>query len=46
MSAYALEVENLVKVYRGRRSMFGPGSEPVRAVDELSVHVPRGVIFG
>jgi ABC-2 type transport system ATP-binding protein len=46
MSAYALEVENLLKVYRGRRSMWGPKSEPVRAVDELSFRVSRGVIFG
>jgi ABC-2 type transport system ATP-binding protein len=46
MSVYALEVENLVKVYRGRHSMFGPKSEPVRAIDELSFCVPRGVIFG
>ena len=46
MNAYALEVENLVKVYRGRRSMWAPKSEPVRAVDELSFRVSRGVIFG
>ncbi len=46
MSAYALEVENLVKIYRGRRSLFEPKSESVRAVDDLSFQVPRGVIFG
>ena len=46
MSTYALEVENLVKVYGGRRSLFGPRSEPVRAVDGLSFQVPRGAIFG
>jgi ABC-type multidrug transport system ATPase subunit len=46
MNTYALEVENLVKVYCGRRSLFGPRSEPVRAVDGLSFQVPRGAIFG
>jgi ATPase components of various ABC-type transport systems, contain duplicated ATPase len=46
MSTYALEVENLVKVYGGRRSLFGPRNEPVRAVDGLSFQVPRGAIFG
>jgi ABC-2 type transport system ATP-binding protein len=46
MSAHALEVENLVKVYRAHRTLFGPKSEPVRAVDELSFQVPRGEIFG
>jgi ABC-2 type transport system ATP-binding protein len=46
MSAYALEVEKLVKVYRGRRTLFEPKSEPVRAVDDLSFQVPRGEIFG
>jgi ABC-2 type transport system ATP-binding protein len=46
MTAYALEVENLVKVYRGRRSVFGPRSEPVRALDGLGFQVPRGAIFG
>ncbi len=46
MSSCALEVENLVKVYRGRRTLFGPGSQPVRAVDGLSFQVPRGAIFG
>lgn len=45
MTAQALEVENLVKVYRGR-GVFGSRSEPVRAVDGLSFQVPRGAIFG
>jgi ABC-2 type transport system ATP-binding protein len=40
MSQAALEVENLVKVYQKR------GQAPVRAVDGLSFHVPRGAIFG
>ena len=43
----ALEVENIVKVYRGRRGgLFGEASEPVRAIDGLSFNVPRGTIFG
>ncbi len=47
MTPQALEVENIVKVYRGRRNgMFGAGSEPVRAIDGLSFNVPRGTIFG
>lgn len=47
MTPQALEVENIVKVYRGRRNgMFGAGSEPVRAIDRLSFNVPRGTIFG
>ena len=40
MSDYAIEVENLVKVYHpGRRA-------EVRAVDGMSFRVPRGEIFG
>jgi ABC-2 type transport system ATP-binding protein len=39
MSDFAIEVENLVKVFRGA----GSG---VRAVDDLSFSVPRGAIFG
>ena len=46
MSAPALEIENLVKIYRGRTTLFGRRSEPMRAVDGLSFHVPRGAIFG
>ena len=40
MSDVALEVENLVKVYRPRRQ------PPVRAVDGMSFSVARGTIFG
>ncbi len=40
MSEFALEVENLVKVYGAR------GRKAVRAVDGLSFRVPRGIIFG
>ncbi len=40
MSQFALEVENLVKVYHPRRP------KPVRAVDGRSFRVPRGIIFG
>src|ERR1700751_4212740 len=40
MSGFALEVENLVKVYRARAKM------PIRAVDGLSFSVERGKIFG
>ncbi len=43
---HSIEVENLVKVYRGRKSWFGPASEPVRAVDGVSFQVQRGMIFG
>jgi len=47
MPHFALEVENLVKTYRARRdSIFGHGSEAVRAIDGLSFAVPRGAIFG
>lgn len=40
MTEYAIEIENLVKVYHSR------GRPPVRAVDGLSFAVPRGIIFG
>src|ERR1700704_1753822 len=40
MSKFALEVENLVKVYASR------GKAPIRAVDGMSFRVPRGIIFG
>ncbi len=40
MSDIALEVDNLVKVYRPRRQ------PPVRAVDGMSFSVARGTIFG
>ena len=44
---FALEVENIVKVYPARRNgFFGARSEPVRAIDGLSFNVPRGSIFG
>jgi ABC-2 type transport system ATP-binding protein len=46
MSALALEVEKLVKVYHGRRSLFGPASAPLRALDGVSFNVSRGIIFG
>ncbi|HEV2289530.1 MAG TPA: ABC transporter ATP-binding protein [Candidatus Acidoferrales bacterium] len=40
MSNFALEVENLAKLYQRR------GQAPVRAVDGISFSVPRGEIFG
>ena len=40
MSRFALEIENLTKVYERR------GQSPVRAVDGISFSVPRGEIFG
>jgi ABC-2 type transport system ATP-binding protein len=44
---YALEVDNIVKVYPARRNgLFGARSEAVRAIDGLSFNVPRGSIFG
>src|SRR5580700_10512254 len=46
MTAFALEVENLSKVYGGRGGLLGGRKEPLRAVDSLSFRVPRGTIFG
>jgi ABC-2 type transport system ATP-binding protein len=47
MPELALEVDNLVKIYRARRSnLFRRGNGTIRAVDGLSFAVPRGVIFG
>ena len=46
MIDFALEVQDLVKVYRGRRSWLGPSPAPLRALDGLSFQVPRGIIFG
>lgn len=46
MTAFALEVQDLVKTYRGRHTWFRPSSIPLRAIDGLSFQVPRGVIFG
>jgi ABC-2 type transport system ATP-binding protein len=46
MTAFALEVENLEKVYRGDNGLFGGRKEALRAVDGLSFRVPRGAIFG
>lgn len=47
MPSFALEIENLAKIYRARRGgLFGHDSEAVRAVDHLSFTVPRGSIFG
>jgi len=40
MSEFALEVENLVKVYTSR------GKAPIRAIDAISFRVPSGIIFG
>lgn len=40
MTEFALEVENLTKVYESR------GKAPIHAVDGLSFRVPRGMIFG
>lgn len=40
MSEFALEVDNLTKIYERR------GQAPVRAVDGISFAVPRGEIFG
>jgi len=47
MDEDAFAVEELVKVYRGRRGWLGrPASAPVRAVDGMSFSVRRGEIFG
>jgi ABC-2 type transport system ATP-binding protein len=47
MTSFALEVENLVKVYRESRGAFlRRSSQQVRAIDGLCFQVPRGAIFG
>jgi len=46
MTDFALEVENLEKVYRGHSGLIGGRREGLRAVDGLSFRVPRGAIFG
>ena len=47
MSALALEIEDLVKIYRARRGgLFAEYTGPIRALDGLSFAVPRGSIFG
>jgi ABC-2 type transport system ATP-binding protein len=46
MTALALEVENLSKVYGGRGGFLGGRKASLRAVDGLSFQVPRGTIFG
>ena len=45
MPEAALQVENLVKVFDGRR-LFRRDGKPVCAVDGLSFQVQRGAIFG
>ena len=45
MSEFALQVENLVKVYE-RKPLFRGARESVRAVDGMSFTVARGGIFG
>ena len=47
MPELALEVENLVKLYRPRHvNLFRRSNGTIRAVDGLSFTVPRGIIFG
>jgi ABC-2 type transport system ATP-binding protein len=47
MPELTLEIEKLVKIYRKRRANpWGRDGEPIRAVDDLSFAVPRGIIFG
>ncbi len=46
MSEFALEVENLVKVYERRGRKARAAGTEVRAVDGISFSVPRGEIFG
>ena len=46
MSEFALEVENLVKVYERRGRKARTAQAEVRAVDGISFSVPRGEIFG
>ena len=40
-----LDIENVSKVFPGRRSLFGKG-EPVVALDEVSLSVRKGGCFG
>jgi len=47
MAEFALEAKTLVKVYRARRgALLRRPSDALRAVDDLSFRVPRGMIFG
>lgn len=47
MAEFALEVENLVKVYRARRgNLLHRASDAVCALDDVTFRVPHGVIFG
>lgn len=47
MSAVALQVENLLKIYRPRGwNRLRNGGAPVRAVDGMSFEVAEGTIFG
>jgi len=47
MPGFALEIENLVKIYRARHGgLFGANAGEIRAVDGLSFTVPQGEIFG
>ena len=43
MTTYALEVENLVKIFRGQRNLFGPyiGPIPGPSMDSASAVPPR-----
>lgn len=47
MTEFALEVENLQKVYRARRgNLFQRASGAVRALNGVTFRVPHGMIFG
>jgi ABC-2 type transport system ATP-binding protein len=47
MADFALEVENLVKVYRARRgNLLRRASDAVSALDGVTFRVPHGMIFG
>jgi ABC-type oligopeptide transport system ATPase subunit len=45
MSAF-LKLENLSVWFHPRKRLFGPPGEPLRAVDGVSLEVPRGQILG
>ncbi|XDB00405.1 ATP-binding cassette domain-containing protein (plasmid) [Sulfitobacter sp. LCG007] len=40
-----LEIENVTKIYPGRRGLFGRGNE-VRALDDVTLRIKRGESFG
>jgi ABC-type glutathione transport system ATPase component len=46
MSESILRARGVVRLFGGRRTLFGPRRVPVRAVDGVSLEVPRGRTLG